>query len=244
MNPLAKFFKDALTHWKTSSAGLAAGLLIVANSYQQGMTWKQWAIAGALAFLGLSAPDSSKVAKPVAKAVVTTTVLPLLLVLLLLPGLASAQAAPAEPIFSTSAQAVAVRIGGSTSPGTDVIGSFNLTPSLLLQSDNILAPAINFQGYYGGVKYFAPFLAKPLAKTTLSNIAPYIHVMVGIARNVPALGAVAQHYSFSGDVGFDYKVNSKLSFGPRVGYLNAPGFGGGPHGALISASLTVVLGSK
>ncbi len=231
MNPLAKFFKDAITHWKTSSAGLAAGLLVVANSYQQGMTWKQWAIAGALAFLGLSAPDSSKVAKPLA--------------LLLLPGLAMAQNAPAvQPLFSVSTQAVGVRIGGQTVVGTDEIGNFNLTPNLQLRSENILAPANNLQAYLGGVSYYAPFLSKPFEKTNLSSVKPYLTGALGVVRNVPAVGATRQHYAALLGAGFDWSINGTLSVGPRVSYLNAPGFGPGPHGALVSANLTLILGKK
>lgn len=166
----------------------------------------------------------------------------LLILFLLLSGTAMAQTPATEtPLFSVSTQAVAVRIGGQTSPGTDAIGSFNLTPTWQLQSDNVLAPAINFQGFYGGVKGYLSFLSKPLAKTSLSSIKPYVHAMAGIVRNVPATGTAQQHYSFGADGGFDYQVNGTFSVGPRVGYLNAPGFGPHPHGALVSANVTVVL---
>lgn len=169
----------------------------------------------------------------------------LLILFLLLSGSTMAQANPPtpsySPLFSVSTQAVAVRIGGQTSPGTDAIGSFNLTPNWQLQSDNVLAPGINFQGYYGGVKGYLSFLSKALEKTSLADIKPYAHAMVGIVRNVPATGTAQQHYSFSVDGGFDYQVNGTLSVGPRVGYLNAPGFGPHPNGALVSANVTVVL---
>lgn len=52
------FIKIAISHYKTSVAGLAAGLLVVVNSYKTGMTWKTWGIAAALALLGLGAHDA------------------------------------------------------------------------------------------------------------------------------------------------------------------------------------------
>ncbi len=58
------FIKAALTHYKTSVAGLSAALLIVANSYKTGMTWQTWGIAAAVALLGLGAHDATPVVKP------------------------------------------------------------------------------------------------------------------------------------------------------------------------------------
>lgn len=225
------FLKNALSHWHTSLAGLAAGLAVVAQSYKAGMTWKQWALAAALTLGGFAAPDAGKVAKTAA----------IILLCLMLSGPAMAQN---SPLFSVSTQAVALRIGGQTVAGTDAIGSFNLTPNLQLQSDNVLAPANNYQGYFGGVKYYAPFLAKPLAKTSLSSVKPYIHAALGVVRNVPATGSAQQHYGALAGAGFDYQVNGTFSFGPRVEYLNSPGFGPSPHGVAVSANLTIILGHK
>lgn len=161
-----------------------------------------------------------------------------LLLMLLFGGTAMAQD---SPMFSVSTQAVALRIGGQTVPGTDMIGSYNLTPRLQLQSDNILAPANNYQGYFGGVKYQFSWLDKTLAKTSLSSIKPYLHAALGIVRNVPATGADHQHYGALAGAGFDYQMNGILSCGPRVEYLNSPGFGPGPHGVAVSANLTIIL---
>lgn len=167
----------------------------------------------------------------------------LLLLFLLLGSTTMAQtpASTTSPLFSVSTQAVAVRIGGSTQPGTDAIGSFNLTPRLQLQSDNILAPGINLQSYLGGVKYQFSWLDSLLKKSSLSSIKPYVHGAFGIVRNVPATGTAQQHYSALAGAGFDYQVNGTLSIGPRVEFFNAPGFGPHPNGALVSANVTVVL---
>lgn len=173
-----------------------------------------------------------------------------LFVLLYCTGTMAQAPAPADktPIFSVSQQAVGVRIGGQTVAGSDSIGAYTLLQDskvgmVQLQSDNILAPAINLQSYQGGVKIYPQFFQNLFAKTTL-NVAPYFHGAFGIVRNVPAEGATKQHYSALADLGFDYKVNNTFSFGPRFGYFNAPGFGSSPHGMMFSANLTVVLGSK
>jgi len=52
------FIKAALAHWKTTTAGLAAALLIVVNSYHSGMSWKQWGMAAAVALMGITAHDA------------------------------------------------------------------------------------------------------------------------------------------------------------------------------------------
>ena len=158
-------------------------------------------------------------------------------------AIAQTNTAP-TPLFSVSTQAVALRIGGQTVPGTDAVGQFNLKPTLLLKSDNLLAPSNNFQGYYGGLRDYPSFLAKPFANTSLSSVKPYIEASFGIVRNVPATGIGTQHYSAIAGGGFDYNVNGTFSVGPRISYLNAPGFGPHPHGAIVSANLTFVLGKK
>ena len=57
------FLKVATQHWKTSTAGVAAGLAVIAGSYQHGMTVSQWALAAILALFGLVAHDG-KVTTP------------------------------------------------------------------------------------------------------------------------------------------------------------------------------------
>jgi len=55
---MMKFLQLAIAHWKTTTAGVAAAVLIVAQSYTTGMTWKQWALAASLALFGAAAHDS------------------------------------------------------------------------------------------------------------------------------------------------------------------------------------------
>lgn len=173
------------------------------------------------------------------------TILRLLLVMLLFALPCIAQTPAPTPLFSVSTQAMALRIGGQTVPATDAIGTFYLTKNLALQSDNILAPGNDLQAYLGGVRYNFN-LDKYLAKTNIpkGTFLPYVHAAVGIVRNVPSVGQDQQHYSVLAGGGFDYDPTgqSRFSFGPRVEWFNAPGFGH-PNGLAISANLTVVLGS-
>lgn len=151
------------------------------------------------------------------------------------------------PLFSVSTQAVALRIGGQTVAATDLIGSFYLTNHIVLQSDNLLAPANNLQGYYGGIRYNFS-LNSLVGKTNIpkDTFQPYLHGAFGVVRNVPATGTSTQSYSGMAGGGFDYDPTGggHFAIGPRVEYFNAPGFGGSPHGVVISANLTFILGSK
>lgn len=56
---MTAFLKGALAHWQTSTAGIAAAALIVAQSYKAGMTWKSWGLAAVMALLGLTAADAA-----------------------------------------------------------------------------------------------------------------------------------------------------------------------------------------
>src|SRR6266568_208517 len=208
---------------------------LVPLKYQPIVAFVLTVVQGAMALTNhYYRPDGSKI-------------IAVILLLLLCSGVALAQ--DKTPMFSVSQQAIGVRLGGQTVVGSDSIGTYTLLKDsklglFQLQSDNLLVPAINLQGYLGGVKAYPAFLSNLFAKTTLSVVKPYVHGAFGIVRNVPAIGAAQQHYSALADLGFDYEVNKTLSFGPRIGYMNAPGFGPSPHGAVVSANLTVVLGSR
>lgn len=154
-----------------------------------------------------------------------------------------------QPVFSCMTSALVLRLAGTSNPGTDATCSFNLTQNFLLSSDNILAPGINFQGFFGGARYNVNSLfKKALGKTTISPsmFNPYGHAAFGIVRNVPATGPSVQHYGFMLGGGFDYDMTNsgKFAVGPRVEYLHAPGFGPSAGGVVISANITVLLGSK
>src|SRR5579864_5726689 len=151
--------------------------------------------------------------------------------------------APApQPIFSCMSAAVALHLNGVTNAGADATCSFNLTNNFIISSDNILVPAINFEGLYAGVRYnINSLLSKQLSKTNVSPsmFNPYIHAAIGVARNVPATGPTVQHISALIGAGFDYDTTNsgRFAIGPRVEYLSAPGFGKSPSGYVVSANL-------
>lgn len=157
---------------------------------------------------------------------------------------AFAQSTQPVPQFSITSGPATIQVGGQAVIATDVVGSFALTKAFTLETDNIMAPAINLQAYYGGVKYYAPFFQKALAKTSASAIVPYFHGAFGAVRNVPATGATTQHYSVLAGGGFDYNLGSSFSVGPRVEYASMPGFGKSPHAVFTTINLNVLFGQK
>jgi hypothetical protein len=53
--------QNALTHWKTTLTGiLGAAAYAALGAYQHGMTLKDWAMAAAIAVLGVLAADAQK----------------------------------------------------------------------------------------------------------------------------------------------------------------------------------------
>lgn len=237
------FFLAAIQHWKTSTAGIAAALLVIANSYQAGMTWKQWALAAALAFFGIAAGDG-KVVQAVAR---------MILLALLLPLGARAQGTPAAPVdlttlFAVGTDAVALHLGGQTVAAADAFGEFAITNKVTLRSDSILAPANGFQGYYGRAKYILPLDAL-FAKTNLpkKTFQAYIGGGGGIVRFVPATGPGKARPSFLAGGGLKYDPTASGKFTITLldaNYVNASGFGPSPHGFTLMVGIKLNLWTK
>lgn len=135
----------------------------------------------------------------------------------------SAQAQQTVPTnsgkFALTAQAVALPGGGQTVAGTVVGATYAITPKLSLRNDDILAPANDFQGYFGGAQFWLPI--KFLAKTNLSALALYVTASIGIDRVVPASlsaqpGAPSQqHIAVLVGGGFNWKPSA----GPEVNLI-------------------------
>ena len=153
--------------------------------------------------------------------------------------------APSSPMFTATTSAVALHLNGQTVAGTDASVSFALTNNIIVASENVLAPSLNFQGYYASARYnLATLLGKSIAKTNIKpgTFNPYLSGMIGVARNVPATGIDTQHFSgaIGGGVDFDLTSSGNWIAGPRFQYLHAQGFGPSPNGVIISANLTFV----
>ena len=163
-------------------------------------------------------------------------------------ALAQTPPPPPSALFSCSTDAVAVRIGGQTNPGTDVGCSFNVKSTFAVESHNLLTPGNGAQDYLGGVSW-TPNISSLVTKTNIpkNTFQPFLHAAVGIARTVPAIGPSAQHYGAFAGGGFRYDPTGSGKFSitlARIDWYNHPGAGPHPNGLLFSAGLTVVLGSK
>lgn len=143
--------------------------------------------------------------------------------------------------FSITANAVALPGGGQTVAATDVGGTFAVTNHLSFRSDNLLAPANDLQGYFGGVQYFLP-TAKLLKKTTLNakSFQFYLTGSVGVERIVPATGPNKQHIGVlaGGGANFDPTGSGKFSLNLfEVRYARLPGIA--QNTAIVSSGLTL-----
>lgn len=148
-------------------------------------------------------------------------------------------------MFTATTSAVGFHINGGTSAGTDASVAFALTNNIILASENILVPGINFQGYYGSVRYnLGSQLNKLASKTNIvpGTFNPYITGMAGVARYVPSTGVSTQHFSGAVGGGVDFNLTGSGSWtaGPRLEYMHAQGFGPSPNGFIVSANLTFI----
>lgn len=158
------------------------------------------------------------------------------LLLLFSAGFAEAQQAPApapspiSPSYTFSMQATAVALPGNhqTVAGSLTVPVFYLTDHLALRNDNLLAPASDLQGYFGGIQYDFP-IESLLAKTKLpkNTFSFYLTASAGVDRIVPAQGPEQQHYAFLAGGGVHYDPTSSGHFSVtlfEVRYAKLPGY--------------------
>ena len=151
-------------------------------------------------------------------------------------------------MFAIASQAVAVRIGGQSVPGTDVIGTYAVTKHVSVRSDNLLAPGNNLQLYGAGFNWRLP-LGGLISKTNLpkNTFEPYLTGTIGIVRNVPAAGAVTQRYAglVGGGVNYDPAGTGRFTINlVEVRAADLPGFGKHPWGATVSVGIKLGLWQK
>jgi hypothetical protein len=117
------------------------------------------------------------------------------------------------PKFQLSAKVMSLPGGGVTSVATDIGATFAVTNNWLLRSDNILAPAVNLQGFFGGIQGPIPYAGKYLAKTNLDpkHFQPYITASLGAAHIVKA-SADSQQFAVLAGGGANYDPSGSGKF--------------------------------
>jgi hypothetical protein len=168
-----------------------------------------------------------------------------LLVCLFACSLAFAQTSP-EPTpapstnstsFTISANVVSLPAGGITSAATDVGQTFAVTPNLFLRGDEILAPAVNLSGYFGGIQYALP-TAKILAKTNLdpAHFQFYITGSGGQARVTVGANPVTTHFAALAGGGINYDPTGKGRFSVNLAEVRWAKFPGLSNSTVLVSS--------
>ena len=151
--------------------------------------------------------------------------------LLLLPFAAVAQTPAPTTTFNLTASAIALPGNHTTVAGTVVGGTFAITPNFSLRDDNLIVPAANLDGFFGGIEYNLPRLS-----TSLNNISPnlngnsfqfYLTGSFGVDRITPSTGAVIQHYAALAGGGVRYDPTSTGHFTvslAEVRWAKLPGY--------------------
>lgn len=232
-------FQNIWLHPRTSAAGLLIAAVTVAGVLsQQGVTLGTAgkgtvvALISALAtaLLGLLAKDpGGNGPSPTAGAV--------LLLALFVPPAFTQTTAPTGLTITTGGQALGLNIAGSWYAGADTWESLTVTPSVSVESHQLLAPSANFSDYLAGVSYNLP-LQGLLDKTLLPSdtLQFFVHAGGGVVHNssiaAPSTGPSA--YA-GGGLNYSPAGNGVFSVQPfRFDYVYAPGFGKGGSFALTA----------
>jgi hypothetical protein len=161
------------------------------------------------------------------------TFLPVLCAVLLLCACAFGQSttAPANPqsvftssTFSLNASPIALPGGKGTAAGVLAGGTLNITSNFALRQSSFISTG-GWTGYFGGVQYAIPSLAKALNNLS-SNInglvfQPYVTASMGVGQI-----AGASHYSFMAGGGLNYDPAGNTKFVVNlfeVQYAKLPG---------------------
>lgn len=157
-----------------------------------------------------------------------------LLISLFLAVLSYAQAPAPSPnpstsssTFTISANVLSLPASQQTNAATDIGQTFAVTPKFLLRADEILAPSVNLDSYFGGIQYSLP-TAKILAKTNLdpAHFQFYVVGSAGQARVTKNGVPTATHFASlaGGGVNYDPAGTGKFSINLiEVRYARLPG---------------------
>lgn len=139
--------------------------------------------------------------------------------------------------FTISANVVSLPAGGVTSAATDVGQTFAVTPNLFLRGDEILAPAVNLSGYFGGIQYALP-TAKILAKTNLdpTHFQFYITGSGGQARITVGANPVTTHFAALAGGGINYDPTGKGKFSVNLAEVRWAKFPGLSNSTVLVSS--------
>lgn len=149
----------------------------------------------------------------------------------------------ASSTFSLSAQAIALPGNHQTVAGTIVGAKFGLSSNLALRSDNLLVPASDLQGYFGGFDYVLPAISNKIQNTSSTldgnHLQIYLTASAGIDRIAPAVGPSFQHYAFlaGGGLRYDPMGSKNFSINVEVRYAKLPGYANST--VIVAASPTL-----
>lgn len=127
--------------------------------------------------------------------------------------------------FSLALSPISLPGAHQTVAGTEAGMTLNITNSLALVDQNIIAPGDNFQFYGGGAQYTFKALS-----TKLNNASPNLNGLafqfgLKATAGVDRLTAInAQHWGFTAGGFVNYAINGTWAFGGEVLYGHFPGF--------------------
>jgi hypothetical protein len=129
--------------------------------------------------------------------------------------------------FTISASVLSLPAAQQTNAATDIGQTFAVTPKFLLRADEILAPSVNLDSYFGGIQYSLP-TAKILTKTNLdpAHFQFYVVGSLGQARVTVQGVPTATHFASLAGGGVNYDPSGTGKFKVNlieVRYARLPG---------------------
>lgn len=129
------------------------------------------------------------------------------------------------PNFTISASVLGLSANGQAAVATDIGGALRVTDNYFLRTDNYLAPAFNWTGFYGSLQGAPPQVCALLKKTKLTcdTIQPYF--LVGMGESRISIGSVnTNHFGLQAGGGINYGTGGSFSYNLfEIKYVKAPG---------------------